>query len=346
MAVAPAVNVESRPFEQHREVGRLLKLDEEDSLADRVRESSRDEEAVAWTDGQLVECVEQGRAILTIDPARENVEIDVFAKAEPRRWALVARLDDQPGLRLAVSEAEVASGECLVRMEVNRQPLAGVEQLHEQRAIGAVLRRVRRTEVRDRIGRDRVSEQPPVRERAQAGSVRSEHRRGRPDPVFRGVVVGRPDAAEARDRFTAAVEVVKLVRRELDRVHGFTSPEPRTISAVGRTMRCGGLSSPARRCASSSAAPRPRSAASYATTVTGTASISPSSRSSKPTSARRNPLRASTRSTPTAPGEQAARRQPFPRPLRRGRRAGSATGRAVDLLVRASFCNRADALPS
>jgi UTP:GlnB (protein PII) uridylyltransferase len=131
-----------------------------------MRESRRDEEAVAWTDGQFVECREHGRAILTIDPTRENLEIDVFAKTEPRRWALATRLEDQPGLRLAVSEVEVASGECVVRMEVDGQPLAGVEQLHKQGALAAVLRRVRWAEVRDRIRRDRVPEQPPIRERA------------------------------------------------------------------------------------------------------------------------------------------------------------------------------------
>src|SRR4029453_972259 len=36
--------------------------------------------------------------------------------------------------------------------------------------------------------------------------------------------------------------MVKLVRWELDRFHGFPSPEPRTISAIGTTTRRGGLS--------------------------------------------------------------------------------------------------------
>ena len=179
-----------------------------------MREPSRDEDAVAWTHGQLVECVEHARALLAIDPAREDVQIDVVLEAEPHRRALAARLDDQPRLGLAVHAAEAAPGECLVRMEVHRQPLAGVEQLHEQSGIGAVLRCVCRTEIRDWIGRDRVPEQSPVRKRAQAGSVCSEHRCRRPDPVLRGVVVGRGDAAEARDRLPAAVELVDLVRRE------------------------------------------------------------------------------------------------------------------------------------
>jgi len=121
-----------------------------------VRQPSRDEDAVAGTDGQLVECVEHARALLAIDPAREDVELNVLAEAEPHRRALTARLDDQPRLGLAVREAEATPSESLVRMEMHRQPLAGVEQLHEQSGIGAVPRPVCRTEVPDWIGSDRV----------------------------------------------------------------------------------------------------------------------------------------------------------------------------------------------
>ena len=45
--------------------------------------------------------------------------------------------DDDPGLGLAVRQAEPLAREGIVRMHVHGQPLAGVEQLDEQLRVGA-----------------------------------------------------------------------------------------------------------------------------------------------------------------------------------------------------------------
>src|SRR5205085_11414274 len=68
--VEPAVEAERAPLEQHREVGRLLELEDEDPLADRVGDAGWDEDVVAGADRPLVQQLEQ---VVAVEPCLERV---------------------------------------------------------------------------------------------------------------------------------------------------------------------------------------------------------------------------------------------------------------------------------
>ena len=113
MPVAWPVELEPGVLEQHGEIGRLLELDEEDALADRVRQPGGHVDAVAGRDPQLVERGQHRVAVLALDPPGDDVGVDVLPEAEVH--GRVVRLDDQPGLGLAGGEPEVLVGERAVR---------------------------------------------------------------------------------------------------------------------------------------------------------------------------------------------------------------------------------------
>ena len=260
MPVAWPVELEPGVLEQHGEIGRLLELDEEDPFPDRMRQPGGHVDAIAGHDPQLVERGQHRVAVLALDPPGDDVLLHVLPEPEVHRR--VVRLEDQPGLGLAGAEAEMLARELAVGMTVDREPLARVEELDEQRRIGPEPAHVGCAEEVLGRGRDRVAERAAVREQREPAAVGAEPARGGADPVLGRVGVLRRDPPEARDSLASPVEVVELVGAQSDRPHGRISPDPRSISHVGRTIRWGGLVSPARRSRSSLAAWRPSSAAS------------------------------------------------------------------------------------
>ena len=142
-------------------------------------------------------------------------------------------LEDDPRLGLAEAQAEVLAGERAAGVEVDRQALAGVEQLDQQRGVGAVALDVVGAEEALGVGRDRVAQQAAVLEPAQPLGVGAERRRGRADPVLRPAVLALGDAAQRVDARAAAVEAVELVGREQQGLHG------RPLRSRGRSARSG-----------------------------------------------------------------------------------------------------------
>ena len=92
--------------------------------------------------------------------------------------------DDDPGLGLAPGAAEVAAGEVAVRVAVDGQALAGVQQLDQQRRVVAVGLGVAPAEEALRVGLDRLAQRAPVLQPGQAVAGRPEGGRGRADPVL------------------------------------------------------------------------------------------------------------------------------------------------------------------
>ena len=83
---------------------------------------------------------------------RQLAQLDVALERGVHRGAALG-LDDPPRLRLAVAAAERLAGEGPAGVEVHGQALAGVEQLDEQRRVGAEAGDVLGAEVGLRVGR-------------------------------------------------------------------------------------------------------------------------------------------------------------------------------------------------
>ena len=134
MPVGGAVDLEPGPLQQDRQVGRLLQLDDERALADRVREPRGDQHGVARVEVEHVHRAEHRVGVLRPDPAGELVDADVPREPEVHPGGL----EHHPRLGLAVREAQVLGRERDVGVGVHGQALAGVEQLDQQRGVGAV----------------------------------------------------------------------------------------------------------------------------------------------------------------------------------------------------------------
>src|SRR5207247_9877839 len=94
--------------------------------------------------------------------------VDIAREPEMDGRPRPCRLDDEPRLRLPEGQAEVPLGERPVRVEVDRETLARVEELDEQVRPRAVARDVVGPGEGLRRVRDGVTEQAAVRKRAQA----------------------------------------------------------------------------------------------------------------------------------------------------------------------------------
>ena len=92
---------------------------------------------------------------------------------------------DHPGLGLAPRAAEVVAGEVAVRVAVDGQALASVQQLDQQRRVVAVGLGVAPAQEALRVGVDRLAERPAGLQAGQALAARPERGRGRADPVLR-----------------------------------------------------------------------------------------------------------------------------------------------------------------
>ena len=258
-----------------------------------------DEHDVARSDDQLVERVEHRRGVLRAHPLAHLAQLDVALERGVHRGAALG-LDDDPGLGLAVAEAEVVAGERAAGVEVDGEALAGVEQLDQQGGVGAEARDVLRAEVGLGVGLDGVAHERAVLEPAETALFGAERRVGGAEPLLGHVVGVEVEAAQRGDPGAAGVEVAQHVGRQALRPHGGgISPDPRTTSSVGTITRRGGWSPPSSRAKASAAAWAPIRWLSWRTTVAGVASRSASSKSSKPTSATGGAAR-SARRAPTA----------------------------------------------
>ena len=114
----------------------------------------------------------------------------------------------------------MAAGELAVRVQVDGEPLAGVEQLDQEPRIGPEAGGVLGTQVGLGIGPDRVAQEAAVREAREPILVLAEERGRRADPVLGPPVAWHGVAAKGGDRRPALVEAGRLVGSEQDRPHG------------------------------------------------------------------------------------------------------------------------------
>jgi hypothetical protein len=129
------------------------------------------------------------------------------------------RFYDDPGLRLAVRARQVLGGEAPVRVDVDGQPLPGIEQLHEQTGIGAVPGDVLRTQPRRRVAGHRVGQQAAIGQPGHPVGFRAEPGGYRCDPVL-GPVFMPGGPAQPVDPAGTAIEHLRHVGPKHDRLHG------------------------------------------------------------------------------------------------------------------------------
>ena len=226
MALGPAVDGEALPLQQHREVGRLLELDQQDALADGVRHPGGDEHGVAGGHRDGVEGGQQRLDPLGLDQPGQPTGVHVLAEAQVHDRVGAVAADDHPGLGLAPRAAEVAAGEVAVRVAVDGQALAGVQQLDQQRRVVAVGLGVARPR--------KPSGSEPIASR----SVRPSSSRVRPSPADPNAAVVEPTQSSGRERPVgsrraaaqlvdgrpAPVEAGEPVGGQRDRLHGAIRP--------------------------------------------------------------------------------------------------------------------------
>ena len=162
--------LEPVPFEQHGQVGRLLELDEQDPGADRMWRTGRNEDGVAGTDGDLVHRAEHRGGVLGPHPFAQLVELQRPREPHVDR-GLGLGLHDDPRLGLPVAQTELLARERAAGMEVHGQALAGVQQLDEKGRIGAEALDVPGAEPALGVGGDRVADERPVLQAAEAARV-------------------------------------------------------------------------------------------------------------------------------------------------------------------------------
>jgi hypothetical protein len=155
-----AVQGEPLVFEQHREVGRLLHLDQQDAGADRVRHPGRAEHGVTGAHLDPVGGGQHLAHVLPGHPAGQLRRLDIAGEAEVHNRVRLGR-DDHPGFGLPVRGRQVTGGEAPVGVHVQRQPLARVEQLDQHPGLGAPAG----PEPPRRVGHDRLGQHPPVGQR-------------------------------------------------------------------------------------------------------------------------------------------------------------------------------------
>jgi len=184
-----------------------------------VRDARRAQDRVAGPYAHPVGGGQHVRDPLPAHPAGQLVLLDVTAEPEVDD-RVRGGLDDDPRLGLAVRRGQVRPREAPVRVDVERQPLPRVEELDEDRGIGAVPGDVRGAEPALRLGGDGVRERVSAGERRQAARRGTGARGDRPDPVFGMVRIGAAGrAAEPVDAARAPVERARHVGRQLQGLH-------------------------------------------------------------------------------------------------------------------------------
>ena len=199
----PRLDAEAVPLEQDREVGRLLQLDHQDPVADRVRRARRDEDRVAGLTGSGCSAPSIASVSCVARPSARASRASRSSRKPTRD--LGARLGLERSSHASVlpyGERRGAPGERAARVDVDGQALAGVEQLDEQRRVGAAAGDVR-------PGRGSASGSAATASRrsvpsgsaAEAGSSLAERSvLVDADPVLGHVLVRRARAAQRGDR--------------------------------------------------------------------------------------------------------------------------------------------------
>jgi hypothetical protein len=209
VAVAVAVDGEVLPLQQDRQVGRLLELEDEDPLLDRVGQSRRHEHGIAGADLPGAQRGEKAGAVVRGDHgghlSQRHGLSEAHADARTRR-----RIDDVPRLGLAVGQAEMTASELAIGVQMHGKALAKVEELHEHLDVGAIAGHVCGPEPGSGVGDHGIAQVGPVREQAEPLGRLTEPCRGRSDPLLRPLGSART-AAQGADPVATAVEVVELV---------------------------------------------------------------------------------------------------------------------------------------
>jgi hypothetical protein len=224
MSLTGPVEVEALPLQDHREVGGLLELHDEHPLADGVRDAGRYEDGVSDRRGQAVHGARDRLDVLAGHPFGQRRKVHLVPEPELDERIGRSNLHHHPGLGLAVGAVEVAPGELTIRVTVDRQALARVEQLHQEAELLPEPLNVVGSEIPLRVGGHGLAEAPAVRKARQAQGLRSEHCGGRSHPVLGNELVPMWDAPEPGDGLPAAVEPGDLVGLQDDRLH---RPPPR-----------------------------------------------------------------------------------------------------------------------
>ncbi len=118
-----------------------------------------------------------------------------------------------------MARPEMASGEGPVRMDVHRQPLTGVEQLHQQGRVGTEVLDMVWPEPRLCVCLDNVAEKLPIGHRSQAVIAATEPWGRRRNPVLGAELVAARHIPQLRDRLATFVKLTGLVGSKLDRLH-------------------------------------------------------------------------------------------------------------------------------
>jgi hypothetical protein len=191
-----------------------------------VRHAGGDEHGVAGGHRDGVEAGQQRLGPLGLDQAGQPTGVHVLAEAQMDDRVGVVAADDHPGLGLAPRAVEVTAGEVAVRVAVDRQALAGVQQLDQQRRVVAVGIGVVLSQEALGVGADRLAQRAAVLEPGQAVVGRPERGRGRADPVLGKEPAVGPGRAAAQlvDGRPAPVEAGKPVGGQRDRLHGRSFP--------------------------------------------------------------------------------------------------------------------------
>lgn len=183
------VDLEAGPFEQDREIGRLLEFQDEEVLPDRMRRAGRDEDGVSGTNRDGSKQVEQGVGILPLHELGPLVVGDGSPGADEHGTARRLALQDDPSLGLAVGAIEMSTREAPSRMNMNRQPLSRVEEFDQDGGGWAMSGHVVGPQPADGVGLDLVPQCGLAKTR-QPGCGLSVASDDRTQPFFRSAGAG------------------------------------------------------------------------------------------------------------------------------------------------------------
>ena len=160
-----------------------MELEHEDTLLHRVRESGGHQHRVPGANLACAQRCEQPRTVVRRDHVGDVGEWHRLGEADADAGT-GGRVDDVPRLGLAVREAEVATGELPIGMQVDRKALAQIEELHQHLDIGAVSGDVRRAQPRRGVRDDGIAQVAVAREHTQALGLLAEARGRRANPLL------------------------------------------------------------------------------------------------------------------------------------------------------------------